>query len=389
VAAYVAGLLPLLPQDWEIEVFTETAGGADAAPARLAGRPVHAMESWSARSAAAPFDLNIYQVGNSQAHLSMLPYVVQHPGLLVLHDAILHPARATAFLAADDIPAYREALDCADPALGATIAEVVAAGLGGPSLYWNAPLCEDLIRASRHTLVHGELLAQWLRAQLPPGASVGSAPLWLPVPAATAGAVAGWRERVGASAAIPLLGTFGYMGTEHRVDLLLETLEKLAVDFDFRVVVVGPCRAENGLEAATMAGPLAGRLHLTDRVDDDDFGALLRAVDLGVNLRYPTARAASGPLAQMLSVGTPAVIHDLVHLRDIPEPAVLRVPTGTRDEEARALGAVLREWLGDAALRSEAAVAAANWGAREVTPEALRAGYETAVRHALAGPRVA
>jgi len=378
IATYIGSLMPLLPEDWEVELFTD--GENEGA---VAGRPVHRIEEWEARHAAAPFDLNVYQVGNNAQHLSTLPFVARHPGLLVLHDAVLHPARAAAFLADDDIPGYRQALRGSAPESADAVADVVAAGLGGPSLYWNFPLCEDLIRASRHTVVHGEMLARWLAAQVP-GAAIGSVPLWLPVPECSLARVERWRGELGASAATPLLGTFGHLGAEHRVDLILETLGDLVAEVPFRLVIVGTVDPGLGLEAAVNGGPLADCTTFTGRVDDADFGALLRAVDLGLNLRYPTARAASGPLAQLMSVGTPALTHDLVHQRDIPEPAVLRVPTGTRDEEKAALRAVLVDWLGNENLRTRAAAAAQRWGAANVTAEALRGGYEAAIERALA-----
>jgi len=378
IATYVSNLLPLLPQEWEIELFTD---GPEAGP--LADRPVHQIERWEARHAAAPFDLNVYQVGNNAHHLSTLPFVTQHPGLLVLHDAVLHPARAAAFLADDDIAGYRRALAGSVPQVADSVADVVAAGLGGPSIYWSFPLCEDLLRASRYTVVHGEMLSGWLAAQVP-GANIGSVPFWLPVPECSPTKVEEWRDELGASAEAPLLGTFGYIGAEHRVGLILETLGELAEEVPFRLVIVGTADPKLELEGAVSRGPLADRTTLTGRVGDEDFGALLRAVDLGLNLRYPTARAASGPLAQLLSVGTPAVIHDLVHQRDIPWPAVLRVPTGPREEEKAMLRGVLVDWFRDEDLRARATSAATLWGSRHVTPDALGAGFKAAVERALA-----
>ena len=377
VAAYVAGLLPLLPDDWEIELFT-----SGEATGELESRPIHRIEAWQERHAAVPFDLNVYQVGNNTQHLATLPYVKRHPGLLVLHDAVLHPARAAAFLADDDIPGYRQVLMDSDPELANTVADVVAAGMGGSSLYWNFPLSEDLIRASRHTVVHGELLSRWVAAQVP-GATIGSVPLWLPVPDCGPEQVANWRTELGATDDVPLLGTFGHLGAEHRVDLILETLGELVGEIPFRLVIVGTVDRALGLEAVVREGSLAASTTFTGRVSDEDFGALLRAVDLGLNLRYPTARAASGPLAQLLSVGTPVLVHDLVHQRDIPAPALLRVPTGSRDEEKVALRDALAGWLGDEDQRLRAAAEAERWGAAHITPEALRDGYVAAVEQAL------
>jgi len=384
IGEYVEGLLPLLPGSWEIEVFTE-----GDATGEVAGCPVNRLEDWGPRHERLPFDLNIYHVGNNALHATTLPYVLEHPGLLVLHDAVVHPARAAEFLAADDMSGYRAAIVASGAEHPEALAQVIAAGLGGPSIYWNFLLSEDLIRASLHTVVHGGLLARWLQAQVP-GATIGSVVHWQPVSDDDDGSrTRAWRTRVGAGDEIPLFGTFGHLGAEHRVELLLEVLRELASDFDFRLVVVGAMAPELDLETTVREWGLADRVEFTGRVNDEDYGALLRAVDLGVNLRYPTARASSGPLVQMLQVGTPVVIHDLVHLRDLPEPAVLRVPTGEPSVEIAALRAQLRRWLGNADGRARAAASAAEWGRTRITRDAMRRSYEEAIDAALADHAVA
>ena len=60
-------------------------------------------------SAPNPYDLTVYQIGNSSHHDYIWPYLFRYPGLTVLHDAHLHHARAAALLrtntAADDFRA--------------------------------------------------------------------------------------------------------------------------------------------------------------------------------------------------------------------------------------------------------------------------------------------
>ena len=375
IAGYVVDLLGIVPESWDIELF-----GPEAAAAEVAGRPAYPLEDWERREAADPFDLNVYHVGNNALHATTLPLVRRHPGLLVLHDAVLHPSRVAAYLADDDMPAYRTALEASAVADAGRIADVVGAGLGGPSIYWNEALSADLVAASRHTVVHGPLLSRWMPAQVP-DATVGSVVHWASVPPPHGDLVTGWRERLGVSTG-QLLGTFGYLGPEHRVDLMLDALVELGAGSDLRVVVVGRPDASLRLEQEVADRGLADRVTLVGHVDDDDFAALLHAVDLGLSLRYPTARASSAPLVQLLQAGKPTVIHDLVHLRDYPEPAVLRVPTADPAEETARLAALLGEWCGSREFRQRAAGAAAEVGA-SITAAAMRDSYEAAVEAAL------
>ncbi len=380
IADYVAGLLSVLPDVWEIDVF---------APERLragrwAGRRQRVLphEQFSRRDAMRPYDLAIYHVGNSEAHHYTTPIAKQHPGLLVLHDAVLHPSRAAHHLRTHDLDGYRAALLDGRPDVASDVGRLVVAGFGTPALYWNFPMCEDLVRASLLTVVHGDLLARYLRAQLP-NAQIDSVVHWLPVPEPPADLVASWRADLGADDQRPLVATFGHMGSEHRVAMILDVLAGLANDHEFVFAVVGAADPE--LVRLPAARRLGRRVQWTGRVGDLDFGALMRATDIAVNLRYPTARASSGTQQQLLQLGKPMVIHDLVHLRAIPDGAVRRVPTGTAADEAGALRAALLELLTDHAARSRASAAARAWAANTITREAMAASYVTAIRRALTG----
>jgi hypothetical protein len=51
---------------------------------------------------------------------------------------------------------------------------------------------------------------------------------------------------------------------------------------------------------------------------DDAFTACIAAADVGLCLRWPTAREVSGPWLRCLAAGKPTVITDLSHLADVP-----------------------------------------------------------------------
>lgn len=380
IADYLVDLIPLLPESWRIDVY----GPADATPdpGLLAGRgdalPHH---EWPGRHAARPYDLNVYQVGNNLVHEYALPYVSAHPGLLVLHDAVLHPSRVAATVGRGDLDGYRAAARAARPDLGAELAETVVSGLGGEDLYWSFPLCEDLVRASRLTVVHGELLACWLRA-LVPGAEVGSIVHWQAVAEAAPGRVEHWRAHLGGDGAVPVIGTFGHIGPAHGLELLLEVLAELVASADFRLVIVGAVDDDAALGARIEQLGLGERVLRTGRVPTPEFAALMRAVDLAVNLRYPSARASSGTLSQLLQLGVPSVIHDLVHLRDLPDAAVIRVPPGPRRREREVLRRELATWLADPGARRRAATACRAWAEAHVRPDLMARSYREAVARA-------
>lgn len=399
VADYVADLLPLLPEEWQIDVFGPEPPGrpdepadpghresevpAGAARARAgAGARALPHTAWRAEHERQPYDLSVYHVGNNVLHAYAIPYVTETPGLLVLHDPVLHPARVEHHTRADDLAGYRAAALAARPDIGATLAELVSSGLGGYDLYWSLPLCEDLVRASRLTVVHGEGTAGWLSA-LVPDARVGQVVHWQATGTADEQRVEAWRARLGVDGETPLIGTFGHIGPAHGVDLLVDVLGEVAVEHAFRLVVVGAVDATLDLPARIADAGLEERVELLGRVCAEDFSALMGATDLAVNLRYPTARASSGTLQQLMQLGVPALVHDLLHTRDIPDDAVLRVPPGPRHEERRVLRQRLREWLADPEKRRRASSACVRWASRAITPEAMATSYRAAVRRAI------
>ena len=77
IAAYTAELIPLLaPQVGAIDLY-------------------HAdRHDFVWRHRREPYDLIVYQLGNSASHDFMWAYLFRYPGLLVLHDAQVHQARA-------------------------------------------------------------------------------------------------------------------------------------------------------------------------------------------------------------------------------------------------------------------------------------------------------
>src|SRR6202023_2483009 len=97
-------------------------------------------------------------------------------------------------------------------------------------------------------------------------------------------------------------------------------------------------------EAAHRAG-VAARVHVTGYLPFADFASAIAAVDLCLNLRYPTAGETSASLLRVLAAGRPAIVSDYAQFAELPAEVALRVPLG--DEEPAALAALLRQLLAD------------------------------------------
>ena len=91
IAAYSwEGVGALAARGWSIDLFAPALPDQPCPPGVSAYRAVEFV--WRHRRH--PYDLPVYQLGNSSAHDFQWGYLFHYPGLLVLHDAQVHQARA-------------------------------------------------------------------------------------------------------------------------------------------------------------------------------------------------------------------------------------------------------------------------------------------------------
>ena len=334
-----------------------------------------------ARHAAGAYAGLGYQLGNSPEHAVVYELLPRLPGLLVLHDLVLHHARARAFLdspaarayaarpdsaahreaALADVARYRDELAYSYPAQAERL---LAAQLdtSGALLPYAFPLVRLPAEAARLVAVHNDFAARAVREEAP-GAEV----LTLPMPArplpVAAGAAAALRARLGLSAEHVVVGCFGLLTPEKRVETIARAVARAAPSLpSLRLLLVGGAPDRAWLQALLERVGVASRTVVTGRVPFDELGAHLEAADLAVHLRYPTARETSAALLRLLAQGRPVVMADLEHQAAIPEEAALRADVA--DEEGEVTRALLR--LGERPdLRARLGRAAAAWAARE------------------------
>ena len=400
VADYAADLLALVARHHEIELFhaQETVDGA-----RLpAGLPLHPAASFLDRHRKKPFDLAVYQMGNGPSHDFVYDLVSRVPGLLVLHDLVLHHARAAQFLEAEAVRAWRAnpasvaARERAAPVLEMWRAELeyaypgrgsrlFAAQLGtvGDLLPYAYPLFRIPVEASRLVAVHNRFMADAVREEVPE-VPVECAPMPVGRVAVGARAVGELRGRLGFDAGQLVVGVFGLLTPEKRPLVVARALARAAgAHPELRLLLVGPVPDQPRLESELERLGVRPRTVLTGRVPLPELAVHIEAADVVAHLRYPTARETSAALLRVLAQGRPTIVSDLEQQADLPEQAVLRVDRA--DEEA-GLSAALLRLAADATLRRELGQAAAAFASREHAPERVAAAWQAVFERARERP---
>ncbi|PYR93727.1 MAG: hypothetical protein DMF84_07920 [Acidobacteria bacterium] len=118
-------------------------------------RDVHSAHDFVWRHRQHPYDLTVFQFGNSSHHDYVWPYALRYPGLVVLHDTHLHHARAALLLREKRVAEYRAEFTWNHPHASPDLAEIAIAGFDS-SLYYEWPMVRALVETSRVVAVHGE-----------------------------------------------------------------------------------------------------------------------------------------------------------------------------------------------------------------------------------------
>ena len=316
IASYTAALLPWISRRHEIDLFTdETFERRHALPG--AARAVSAHDIvW--RHARDPYDLIVYQLGNSLANDYMWPYLVRYPGLVVIHDGNLQAARGHYFLSRGDVGGFRAEFAYEDPRHAAA-AELVIAGLSGTlRLQW--PMLRAAVSTARSVAVHNPWLAAQLRGRYPDAhVEVIRPGIDDPVSEDTGAARTTMRARHGIPPEAVVFGAFGWITPEKRVPQILRAMATLAdKEPGVHLLVVGSAVDHYDVRADLQAAGLEGRVTVAGYVDDDDVPRYLAATDVCLCLRWPTMRETSATWLRALAAGRATIITDLAHNQDVP-----------------------------------------------------------------------
>jgi glycosyltransferase involved in cell wall biosynthesis len=364
IATYSADLVPRLAPAHTIDCFSET--------------NAHDF-LWKARRD--PYDLVVYQLGNAPCHDYMWGYLAAFPGLVVLHDARLHQARARALLQDERFDDYRREFWYDHPDARRDFVEYAIAGLGGP-IYYCWPMLRVVMRTARMIAVHNPRVAADLRQEFP-DTRVEAIQLGTAAIAADAAARGRARAALGVPSDAVLFAAFGKITAEKQIDAILRAFDAAARErADVHLLLAGDASGYPGLAQALAGSAHAPRVHVTGYLPDEAIAGYLAAADACLCLRWPTALETSASWLQCLAASRPTVISDLAHLVDLPACA-LRVDL--LDQDASLLAA-MRALAGDPGRREALGRAGHAYWLAHHTLEVMAADYERLIAEAAARP---
>lgn len=273
------------------------------------------VNMYGATALLAAHDMVVYQLGNHAAHHAwMLPLMRQVPGIIHLHDVVLHhfvvgvmheQSLLTSKCYADLLDEWypREmrhgAIEAFDRAQFIWEREIVSA----------MPLFEPVIRMATAVVVHSEFAAKTVRASFP-YMPVQVVPQWY--------TISGLRRQRNKLNTISIIG-----GGEpnRRFDWVADAITRIHDDLASRLTIeivgqLNPCVEP---DIARMAGLDKIDLRLLGRVDSRSFEDAFSRADLLIALRHPTMGETSGVVSKAVQYGIPTIVSNQGWYAELPD----------------------------------------------------------------------
>ena len=340
------------------------------------------VETFSAKPAAfdpSRYDICVYQLGNNPYHDFVYEAALNHPGVVVMHEANLHHLVADVTINRNDWDGYVREVGCNHGPEAQEFAEqYVRTRKRAPD--YSLSMMRTVLARSRGAIVHSDAVGTELRAQGfegPIGRILHGA--WT-----TPADRMSYRARLSLQERTPLIGIFGFLKPYKRIAESLRAFRRLlsAVP-DARMILVGEAHPELPLKSMITSLGLGQHVRHLDFVPMEDFNGYLDACDIVLNLRYPTVGESSGTLQRALGMGKAVIVSDVGSFRELPDDICLKVPVDATEEEH------LFEYLNLLATRSSIRTAlgdrARAWAERECSWEVAARRYAEFLESVVAG----
>ncbi len=327
ISDYTADLLPFLAQRLEIDLWVDQRV-VTAPEATFAKIVPWSLRNW--QSQCRSYDLTIYQMGNSPAHAYMLDALHVHPGLVVMHDFVLHHLIFWKAVTSGQTQWYRELMTTRYGDAGAQVSRDMLLGRS-PLGAFECPLCEDVVASATGILCHSGFVAKRVSSIVPDN-PIWQIPMGVPSPLKCSKTVAREALRLPNDGTLAL--SIGHINPYKGLELVFRVLRRIGDRWPLlKLVLAGSVSPQYPLARLIDAHDVADKIIFLGRVSAEQLPVLLSAVDFSFSLRYPTAGETSASLLRSLSYGVPGIVTDVGAFSELPDACCPKIPVGPEGED--------------------------------------------------------
>jgi len=283
-----------------------------------------------------PYDLNLYQVGNNPLHRYMYDAILSWPGVVTLHDIYVYHFIHAAFVLSGRVEEFWQEVAYCE---GASMARKARLDyLKGRLDDYLLPLNKRLVMASRGVVAH----SQWGVSRVteyeggPPVRHIPFGIFLLENDDGRFGKLV--RRLLGLPEKGFIFGVFGNLHRVKRISVVLRAFDRVHKRHpDAALFIMGPADSSVGedlhvLQENPLAAHARGVYPYLTYASYDLMLMAMQAVDVGINLRYPTAGETSGTLSMLLGQGKPTIVSDVGSFTEYPDACCPKTPVN-EDEE--------------------------------------------------------
>ncbi|MFH5181199.1 glycosyltransferase family 4 protein [Paenibacillus sp. TAB 01] len=341
ISDYSEDLLPYLKDYFDIDVYVSNGFEIENAHIRT-NFTIRTYNEFARLFNQKEYKAIIYHMGNNYyAHKEIYDFMMQYPGIVVLHDFSLHHFYAAKTLENGDMKSYENEMFYSHGKEGLREVEKFVKGEIPPIWETNSlnfPLNLRVLDRAAGVIVHSQFAQSHLQ-EIASYVPICVAPIPAPFiedPDNMENAKFNAREKLNIDQGCLILSTLGFVNHTKRVDKILEALYELKrerVLKDFKFYIVGQLAADYPLEEKIKKLSLTEDVIVTGFVDLQDFDRYISASDICFNLRYPTQGENSASLLRIMGHGKPVITTDIGSFSEFPEEIVFKVSYGEKEKE--------------------------------------------------------
>ena len=319
-------------------------------------------------------DAVVYQVGNHPAfHGWMLPLMSAVPGIVHLHDLVLHHMAAGVLngeqrLAGSDYPALLEKWHSGSDVKRAALALRSGAPIWNLDEVVDYPLHQVATKFATEVVVHSKYSANRISEAFP----------WLPITVIPQLYPAAAPHR--ARKRLDTIAILGGGQMNRRFDWIVQALAAIDADLDHALTLEIAGEAEPAVQVLLDSIAALANIRVVNhgRVNDETFQSVFERADLMIALRQPTMGEASAVVSKALQAGLPTIVSDHGWYAELPACVRKIAPTHRCPAE---LADLLRQLAGNpSALAHWAEECAEQAGSEEFDPAAATERYAGLLR---------
>jgi len=276
-------------------------------------------------------DIHLYHLGNNHLHREIYGRALEMPGVIVLHDAVLHHFFLGTLSEPDYIAEFTHNYGAWNEDLARSLWQRRARSAADP-VYFRYPMIKRVVERSLAVIVHNPGAAAIVEKHAP-GAIIHEIPHLLEPPPIPPGyEVIRLRHEFGIGAQTFLFGVFGHLRESKRLATVLRAFQSARKSADIALLVAGEFASTDLARALEPMLHSEGILRV-GYVPEVDFWRHAAAVDACISLRYPTAGETSGIAIRLMVIGKPVILTAGCETARFPDSACLRVDAGPAEEE--------------------------------------------------------